>query len=103
MSKVSKVQKVSEITLLDDRVLIKPDAAKEKVGSLFIPDQSKEKPVRGLVVAVGSVPDRELEVKVGDYVLYGKYGGHGAELETDQGQCIILRETEIFAVFTDED
>ncbi len=59
---------------LADRVLVQPAAAEEKTASgLYIPDTAKEKPQKGLVVAVGNgKKDEPLTVKVGDTVLYGK-------------------------------
>ncbi|MDB9776075.1 co-chaperone GroES, partial [Vicingaceae bacterium] len=62
---------------LADRVLLEPAAAEEKTaGGIIIPDTAKEKPQKGIVVAVGAgKPDEPMTVKVGDNVLYGKYSG----------------------------
>ena len=62
---------------LADRVLISPAPAEEvtKAG-IIIPDSSKEKPLKGTVIAVGNgTKDEEMVVKNGDTVLYGKYAG----------------------------
>ena len=83
---------------LADRVLIEPAAAETKTSSgLFIPDTAKEKPQRGVVVAVGSgKKDEPMTVKVGDNVLYGKYSG--TELNVDGKDYLIMREADIFAI-----
>ncbi len=83
---------------LADRVLVQPAAAEEKTASgLYIPDTAKEKPQKGLVVAVGNgKKDEPLTVKVGDTVLYGKYSG--TELSVDGNDHLIMRESDIFAI-----
>ena len=80
------------------RVLVQPAAAEEKTASgLYIPDTAKEKPQKGLVVAVGNgKKDEPLTVKVGDTVLYGKYSG--TELSVDGNDYLIMRESDIFAI-----
>jgi len=89
------------ITPLHDRVVVKRIEEKESVkGGIIIPDTAKEKPQEGEVVAVGAgkiekgqrVP---LDVKAGDRVLFGKYGGTDIKIE-DQ-EYLILREEEILA------
>ncbi|MCM0042660.1 MAG: hypothetical protein RLZZ207_1646 [Bacteroidota bacterium] len=83
---------------LADRVLVQPAAAEEKTASgLYIPDTAKEKPQKGLVIAVGNgKKDEPLTVKVGDTVLYGKYSG--TELSVDGNDYLIMRESDIFAI-----
>jgi chaperonin GroES len=88
---------------LYDRVLIRRVNEEEKSrGGLFIPEQAKEKPAQGEVLAVGQGrrPDSggliPLEVKIGDRVLFGKYSG--TEIEVDGEKLLILREDEILAV-----
>jgi chaperonin GroES len=68
---------------LADRVLVEPVAAETTTASgIIIPDNAKEKPQKGTVVAVGTgKKDEPLTVKVGDTVLYGKYGGTELKLE----------------------
>ena len=89
------------ITPLHDRVLVKRIEEKESAkGGIIIPDTAKEKPQEGEVIAVGAgkiekgqrVP---LDVKAGDRVLFGKYGGTDIKIE-DQ-EYLILREEEILA------
>ena len=88
---------------LYDRVLVKRLQSETKsAGGLFIPESAKEKPQQAEVVAVG--PGRistsgeltELTVKVGDTVLFGKYGGDEIKLEGEEH--IILRESDILAI-----
>ena len=64
---------------------------------LIIPDNAKEKPQKGLIVAVGNgKKDEPITVKVGDSVLYGKYSG--TEITIDGKDYLIMRESDIFAV-----
>ncbi len=83
---------------LADRVLIEPVAAETKTASgIYIPDTAKEKPQKGNVVAVGNgKKDHEMTVKVGDTVLYSKYGG--TELKHDGVDYLIMREEDILAI-----
>jgi len=92
---------VKTIKLLADRVLIKPSAADSvTIGGIIIPDTAKEKPHKGLVVAVGpgkqGKDDEKMTLKIDDFVLYNKYGG--SELTIDEQEYIIMRETDIIAI-----
>jgi chaperonin GroES len=87
---------------LADRVLVKPIEKEEKTKSgIYLPDTAKEKPQEGEVLAVGPgkmtddgkrVPP---DLKVGDRVIYAKYGG--TEIKVDGEDLIILRESDILA------
>ena len=83
---------------LADRVLVAPSPAEEKTASgIIIPDTAKEKPQKGKVVALGpGKKDEPMTVKVGDYVLYGKYGGTEIAIEGDD--YLIMRESDIYAI-----
>ncbi|NLR94204.1 co-chaperone GroES [Flammeovirga agarivorans] len=83
---------------LADRVLIEPAEAETQTASgLFIPDNAKEKPQRGTVVAVGNgTKDEPLTVKVGDTVIYGKYSG--TELNLEGNDYLMMREADILAI-----
>ncbi len=85
-------------TPIKDRVLIEPALAEEKTaGGIIIPDTAKEKPQKGVVVAVGKgKKDEPMTVKVGDSVLYGKYSG--TEVTVDGKTYLIMREDDIFMV-----
>ncbi len=87
-----------KIKPLADRVLIKPASAEQKTsGGIIIPDTAKEKPQKGVIVAVGSgKKDEPLTVKVGDTVLYSKYAG--TEITLDQKEYLIMRESDIVAI-----
>ena len=87
--------------LFDDRVLVKPNAAEEKTaGGIIIPDTAKEKPQKGTVIAVGKGKYAEqtgnlipINVKKGDVVLYGKYGGTEISLEGED--YLFMRSSDI--------
>lgn len=83
---------------LADRVLIEPAAAETKTASgIIIPDNAKEKPQQGQVMAVGKgTKDEPMTVKVGDKVLYGKYAG--TELKLEGKDYLIMRESDILAI-----
>lgn len=86
------------LTPLADRVLVEPSAAETTTASgIIIPDTAQEKPQQGTVVAVGNgKPDEPMTVKVGDTVLYGKYGG--TEIKHEGKDYLIMRESDIYAV-----
>lgn len=87
-----------KIKLLDDRVLVEPQKAEEKTASgIIIPDSAKEKPQQGVIVAAGpGKKDVEMQVSVGDTVLYGKYAG--TELSVGGNDYLIMRQDDILAV-----
>lgn len=83
---------------LADRVVIEPAAAETKTASgIIIPDNAKEKPQKGTVVAAGKgTKDEPITVKIGDTVLYGKYAG--TELKLEGKDYLIMRESDILAI-----
>ncbi len=83
---------------LADRVVIEPAEADEKTASgLYIPDTAKEKPQRGVVVAVGpGKKDEPTTVQVGENVLYGKYAG--TEINVEGQDYLIMRESDLLAI-----
>ena len=89
---------ISNIRPLADRVLIEPSPAETATASgIIIPDSAKEKPLEGVVVAVGTgSKDQFMTVKVGDKVLYGKYAG--TELKLEGTDYLIMKESDIFAI-----
>jgi chaperonin GroES len=81
------------------------DSKKEEIkGGILIPDTAKEKPLEGEVVAVGngkildSGTRLNLEVKVGDRILFAKYGG--TEVKIDDEEFLIMREEEILGIIS---
>jgi chaperonin GroES len=87
---------------LADRVVVKPVEKEEKTKSgIYIPDTAKERPQEGEIIAVG--PGRltddgkriAMDLKVGDRVIYAKYGG--SEIKIDDQELVIMRESDILA------
>ena len=97
------MSKKINIRPLRDRLIVRRISEEEKTkGGIIIPDSAKEKPQEGEVVAVGSGRVSEdgkvtpLEIKVGDKVLFSKYGGN--EVKVDGEDFLILREDDIQAI-----
>ena len=94
---------MTSIRPLHDRVIVKRvDADEKTAGGIIIPDTAKEKPAKGEVLAVGPgarddsgrvVP---MEVRVGDLVLFGKWGG--TEIKLDGEEVLVLKETDIIGI-----
>jgi chaperonin GroES len=87
-----------KIKPLGSRVIIESAEAETKTASgIFIPDTAKEKPQRGVIVAVGpGTKEEEVTVKIGDTVLYGKYSG--TEVAIEGNEYLIMKEADIYAV-----
>lgn len=86
-----------KITPLHDRVVVQAAPPDEKKGDIIIPDTAKEKPSRGVVIAVGTGrKDEPMTVKAGDNILYGKFAG--TEVKIEGVDYLIMRETDIFAI-----
>ena len=88
---------------LHDRVLVRRIEAEEKTaGGIIIPDNAKEKPAEGEVIAVGEGAYNEdgdrikPDVKVGDRVLFGKWSG--TEVKIDGEDLIVMKESDIMGV-----
>ena len=88
---------------LYDRILVKRVKELDKTkGGLYIPESAKEKPIEGEVISVGKgkLQDdgkvRELEVRKGDRILFGKYSG--TEIKLDGEDFLILREDEVLGI-----
>ena len=88
---------------LFDRVLVKRhDEPTKSKGGLFLPENSKEKPVEGTVIAIGNGKVAEdgkvsaLTVKIGDRIVFGKYAG--TEIKVDGEDRLILREDDILGI-----
>ena len=91
-----------KIQPLADRLVVKPVEKEEMTKSgLVLPDTAKERPQEGKVIAVG--PGRlsedgkriEMDIKVGDVIIYAKYGG--TEIKIDEEDLMILREADVLA------
>jgi chaperonin GroES len=92
-----------KIRPLQDRVIVKRLEEEEKTkGGIIIPDTAKEKPMEGLVIAVGKGKTADdgtvikLDVKAGDRILFGKYSG--TEVKIDGVEHLIMREDDILGI-----
>ena len=90
---------------LHDRIVVKRVDEQETLASgIIIPDSAKEKPQKGEVIAVGKGKRAddgkliELDVQVGDSILFGKYSG--SEIKLDGVEYMIMREDEVLGVFS---
>jgi len=88
---------------LHDRIAVKAIEQEEKTsGGIIIPDTAKEKPLQGLVIAIGSgAKDQNgksipMEIKVGDKVLYGKWAG--TEVKIGSEDLIIMKESDVMGI-----
>ena len=83
---------------LDDRVVIevKEELAEKNVGGIIIPDTAKEKPQIGKIIAVGTEEELKELVKVGDKILYSKYGG--TEIDIEDKKYLIVSRSDILAI-----
>ena len=88
---------------LNDRLIVKRLEEEEKTkGGIIIPDNAKEKPSQGEVIAVGNgklLDDgkkQPLEVKKGDRVLFGKYSG--TEIKVDGVEYLMMREEDVLGI-----
>jgi len=94
---------MTSIRPLHDRVLVQRVEQEEKTaGGIIIPDTAKEKPMEGIVVAVGSGARDEngkqhpLDVKAGDRILFGKWSG--TELKLDGTDYLMMKESDIMGI-----
>ncbi|MDH7482408.1 MAG: co-chaperone GroES [Armatimonadota bacterium] len=88
---------------LADRIVVKPTKAEEMTkGGIVLPDTAKERPQEGEVIAVGPGKTMEngkvvpMEVKVGDKVIYSKYGG--TEIKIGSEEYVVLRQDDVLAI-----
>ncbi len=94
---------MKKIRPLHDRVVIRREEEETKsAGGIVLPGSASEKPARGEVIAIGhgklldNGEVRPLDIKVGDKVIFGQYGGSTVKIEGDE--YLVLQESEIFAV-----
>jgi chaperonin GroES len=100
---VWKGEQPMKLRPLHDRVIVKRvEEERTTPGGIVIPDSATEKPIKGEVLAVGNgkiLDDgskRELDIKVGDQVLFGKYSG--TEVKVEGEELLVMREDDIMAV-----
>jgi chaperonin GroES len=96
-------KKTKKLKPLNDRILVEKAEAQEKTeGGIYLPTGSQEKPIEGLVVAVGPGARNEkgertpMQIKEGDRILYSKYSG--TELKTDGKEYLIISEKDVLAI-----
>jgi chaperonin GroES len=94
---------MSKVIPLHDRLVVERLEQEQKSpGGIVIPDNAKEKPIRGKVVAVGKGKAldngnvRPLEIKEGQVVLFGKYAG--TEIKLESKEVLVLREDDVLAI-----
>lgn len=86
------------IVPLRDMMLVKVKGAQERSkGGLFLPESAKEEKSEGRIIACGP---KVKEVKVGDEILFGKYGGDDIEIEDEKYKMI--KEVEVFAILKED-
>ena len=92
-----------KIRPLHDRVVVEALEHEQKsAGGVIIPDTAKEKPMEGMVVAVGAGTKNEagqrisMDLKVGDKIVFGKWSG--TEIEVGGKKYLIMKESDIFGV-----
>jgi chaperonin GroES len=92
-----------KIRPLQDRILVKRlDSEEKTAGGIIIPDNAKEKPMEGEVIAIGNgkrLDDGSLQkpdLKVGDQILFSKYAG--SEVKIDSHEHLVMREDDILGV-----
>jgi chaperonin GroES len=92
------VEENMKLKPLDDRVVIevKEELAEKNVGGIIIPDTAKEKPQIGKIIAVGTEEELKELVKVGDKILYSKYGG--TEIDIEDKKYLIVSRSDILAI-----
>lgn len=95
-----------KIRPLHDRIVVQRTAeATTTKGGIIIPDTAKEKPAEGKVIAVGNGRIAEdgkvipMELKVGDRILFSKYGGH--EVKIDGDEFLIMSQDDVYGVIED--
>ncbi|HEV2757294.1 MAG TPA: co-chaperone GroES [Actinomycetota bacterium] len=93
----------TNIKPLEDRILVRPEEAQETtISGIVIPDTAKEKPQEGTILAIGPGKRSDtgdlipMEVKVGDRVMYSKYGG--TEIKVDGEELLILSSRDVLAI-----
>lgn len=88
---------IKPIAGTNNRIIVEPAAAETSTASgIIIPDTAKEKPQKGIVVAVGDDLEEKPTLKTGDIVLYYKHAG--TELKWEGKDYLIMKENEVFGI-----
>ncbi len=106
MATATKKRSKVKLQPLGDRVVVERDELEEITsGGIVLPDSAQDKPARGTIVSVGDgklLDDgtrSQLQVKVGDHVLFSSYSGEGFKI--DEEELLLMREEDILAVVED--
>ncbi|GIX00033.1 MAG: 10 kDa chaperonin 2 [Pirellulaceae bacterium] len=106
MATATKKQSKIKLQPLGDKIVVQREQSEEKTdGGIYLPDTAKDKPTRGTVVAVGEgrLLDNgnraEMQVKVGDRVLFTSYAGETIEIGDEE--YVLMGESEVLAVLED--
>lgn len=86
---------------LGERVIVKPVEPDEKVGMILVPDAAKEKPMEGIVQAVGTDEELLEYINEGDRIMFGMYAGE--EIEVDGEKYLIVSLSDILAKYKPRD
>jgi len=98
----TSAKKATDLKPMGDRIVIRPkDQDQVTTGGIFLPDSAKERPQKGEVVAIG--PGRilnngklvEMEVQVGDQIIYSKYAG--TEIQVEDEELLVLGSNDVLA------
>jgi chaperonin GroES len=99
----SKEKSKVKLVPLGDRIVVQRQESREKtVGGIYLPDSAKDRPTRGKIISVGDGRVMEngsrsqLQVKVGDHVLFTSYAGES--IEVDGEEYLLMNESEVLAV-----
>jgi len=85
---------------IGDRILVEPlELQKQTEGGIIIPDTAKEKPITGKIIEIGTSEDVTNNFKVGDKVIYAKYGGD--EITIDNKELKIIQFSDVLAKIVD--
>lgn len=103
MATVEAKKTTRKLKPLNDKIIVQKASAEEKTeGGIYLPSSSQEKPVEGIVLAVGPGNANEkgerqaLQIKEGDRVLYSKYSG--TEIKQDGKELLIISEKDVLAI-----
>lgn len=101
---VPPVEPSKKVRAVQDRIWVTRFDEPDQVNGLFLPDESKEKPAKGIVRAVGpgkwvNGSLQKLSVEVGDKVVFGKFAG--AEVQIGLDHYLVLREEDLFGIELD--
>lgn len=93
VSEFAQAQEFELLSPLDDRIVVLPDSAEERIGSMYVPDTAQQRPARGTVVEVGPGVTK---VHPGQRVLYGHFTG--TEAMHGRAEVLLLREDDVYAI-----